>query len=118
MRPLPRWRPSNERHAGPPQASSHRSAEHQGHPMSLAPPREEAGTAGRQAEVPFFRLQGKVALVTGAAALLGSAITRAFVQAGAQVLAVDIDTVRGEALQAELGPLCRFVPCDITSDAA
>jgi NAD(P)-dependent dehydrogenase (short-subunit alcohol dehydrogenase family) len=62
--------------------------------------------------------EGKVAIVTGAAAMLGSAIVRAFVGAGAQVLAVDIDTARGEALQAELGPLCRFVPCDIASDAA
>lgn len=63
-------------------------------------------------------LQGKVAIVTGAAAMLGSAIVRAFVQAGAQVLAVDIDAVRGQALQAELGARCRFVACDIASDAA
>jgi len=63
-------------------------------------------------------LQGKVAIVTGAAAMLGGAIVRAFVQAGAQVLAVDIDAVRGEALQAELGNRCRFVACDIASDAA
>jgi len=63
-------------------------------------------------------LQGKVAIVTGAAAMLGGAIVRAFVQAGAQVLAVDIDAVRGEALQAELGARCRFVACDIASDAA
>jgi len=63
-------------------------------------------------------LQGKVAIVTGAAAMLGSAIVRVFVQAGAQVLAVDIDAARGEALQAELGARCRFVACDIASDAA
>jgi NAD(P)-dependent dehydrogenase (short-subunit alcohol dehydrogenase family) len=63
-------------------------------------------------------LQGKVAIVTGAAAMLGSAIARAFVQAGAQVLAVDIDTGRGQALQAELGSSCRFAECDIASDAA
>src|SRR5688500_75917 len=65
-----------------------------------------------------MNLQGKVAIVTGAAAMLGSAIVRAFVQAGAEVLAVDIDAVRGEALQAELGGRCRFVACDIASDAA
>lgn len=63
-------------------------------------------------------LQGKVAIVTGAAAMLGSAIARAFVQAGAQVLAVDIDAGRGRALQAELGRGCRFAECDIASDAA
>lgn len=86
--------------------------------MSLARPPEEARTSGRQAEGLLVNLKGRVAIVTGAAAMLGSAIARAFVQAGAQVLAVDIDMVRGEALQAQLGPLCRFVPCDITSDVA
>ena len=65
-----------------------------------------------------MKLQGKVAIVTGAAAMLGSAIVRTFVQAGAQVLAVDIDAARGQALQAELGAGCRFVACDIASDAA
>ncbi|WP_198085520.1 SDR family oxidoreductase [Variovorax sp. E3] len=62
--------------------------------------------------------QDKVAIVTGAAAVLGSAIVRAFVQAGMQVVAVDIDIARGEALAAELGPRCRFAACDIASDAA
>jgi len=65
-----------------------------------------------------MNLQGKVAIVTGAAAMLGSAIVRAFVQAGAQVLAVDVDVPRGEALAAELGPRCRFLPCDIGDDDA
>jgi len=63
-------------------------------------------------------LQGKVAIVTGAAALLGSAIVRAFVQAGARVVAVDIDTARGAALAADVGAGCRFVACDIASDDA
>lgn len=63
-------------------------------------------------------LQGKVAIVTGAAALLGSAIVRAFVQAGARVVAVDIDTARGAALAADVGAGCRCVTCDIASDDA
>jgi NAD(P)-dependent dehydrogenase (short-subunit alcohol dehydrogenase family) len=63
-------------------------------------------------------LQGKVAMVTGAAAMLGGAIVRGFVQAGAQVVAVDIDAHRGQALQAGLGERCRFAACDIASDAA
>lgn len=65
-----------------------------------------------------MNMQGKVAIVTGAAAMLGSAIVRAFVQAGVQVFAADIDIPRGEALAAELGPRCRFVACDIASDAS
>jgi NAD(P)-dependent dehydrogenase (short-subunit alcohol dehydrogenase family) len=64
-----------------------------------------------------MNMQDKVAIVTGAAAMLGSAIVRAFVQAGARVIAVDIDVPRGKALEAELaaelGPRCRFAACDI-----
>lgn len=63
-------------------------------------------------------LQGKVAIVTGAAAMLGSAIVRTLAQAGGQVVAVDIDARRGQALQAEWGSRCRFAACDIASDAA
>jgi 3-oxoacyl-[acyl-carrier protein] reductase len=69
-----------------------------------------------------MNMQDKVAIVTGAAAMLGSAIVRAFVQAGARVIAVDIDVPRGKALEAELaaelGPRCRFAACDIASDDA
>lgn len=65
-----------------------------------------------------MNMQDKVAIVTGAAAMLGSAIVRAFVQAGARVIAVDIDQPRGQALAAELGARCRFAACDIASDEA
>ncbi|VTU21054.1 MULTISPECIES: SDR family oxidoreductase [unclassified Variovorax] len=65
-----------------------------------------------------MRLDGKLAIVTGAAAMLGSAIARTLVEAGAQVIAADIDVDRGRALHASLGPRCRFVACDIASDAA
>ena len=65
-----------------------------------------------------MNFEGKIAIVTGAAAMLGAAIVRAFVKGGAQVLAVDIDAERGEALAAELGPRCRFIACDIASDTA
>lgn len=63
-------------------------------------------------------LEGKVAIITGAAAMLGSAIVRTLAHAGAQVIAVDIDTARGQALQDEIGAACRFVACDIGSDDA
>ena len=65
-----------------------------------------------------MRLDGKLAIVTGAAAMLGSAIARTLVEAGARVLAADIDVDRGRALHASLGPRCRFFACDISSDDA
>lgn len=65
-----------------------------------------------------MNMQGKVAIVTGAAAMLGSAIVRTLAQAGARVVAVDIDAARGQALAAELGAACRFAACDIANDEA
>jgi NAD(P)-dependent dehydrogenase (short-subunit alcohol dehydrogenase family) len=65
-----------------------------------------------------MRLDGRLAIVTGGAAMLGSAIARTLVEAGARVVAADIDVERGRALHAALGPRCRFVACDIASDAA
>ena len=63
------------------------------------------------------QLEGKLAIVTGASAGIGAAVARAFVDAGASVLAIDIDEARGRALHAALGPRCRFVHGDIGSDA-
>ena len=49
------------------------------------------------------RLQGKRAVVTGAAQGIGRAIAAAFVAEGAQVLLADIDTEGGARAAAELG---------------
>ncbi|MCA8909433.1 MAG: D-threitol dehydrogenase [Rhodospirillaceae bacterium] len=65
-----------------------------------------------------FSLAGKTALVTGAAAGIGRAITDTFVAKGAHVLAFDVsDAV--EALPGELGA-DKVTPfkCDVTSKAA
>lgn len=66
------------------------------------------------------RLQGKVAIVTGAATGIGSATVRMFVAEGANVLAADIKAPGGslaEALDSEKGNL-RFATLDIRSEAA
>lgn len=59
------------------------------------------------------RLQGKVALVTGAAQGIGEATARKLAQHGAQVVVADIQVERGEALAAELGEACVFQRLDV-----
>tara|TARA_B100000676_G_C17808765_1_gene696257 strand:+ start:306 stop:857 length:552 start_codon:yes stop_codon:yes gene_type:complete len=58
------------------------------------------------------RLQGKVALITGAAGVIGGAIARRFVEEGCQVVIADINDGRGEALATELGETCTYVHND------
>jgi len=63
---------------------------------------------------------GEVVFVTGASGGMGRAITRAFADAGASVVAADIDDKGGSETVAEAtadGGTARFVHCDV-SDAA
>src|ERR1700730_11268074 len=62
-----------------------------------------------------FRLDGRVALVTGGASGIGEATCRIFAEAGAAVCIADLDQVRAEALAQEL-PGARALVCDITSE--
>lgn len=60
-----------------------------------------------------FRLDGRVALITGGASGIGESICRRFAAAGATVLIADRDQKRAEALKGELaGSQALF--CDIT----
>ena len=63
------------------------------------------------------RLQGKVALVTGAARGIGEAIARAFVAEGAYVLVTDIDHDLGARVAAELGDHAAYRGLDVREEA-
>lgn len=60
------------------------------------------------------RLEGKVAIVTGAAQGQGEAEARRFVAEGAKVVVADVSDEKGEALAAELGDAAMFVHLDVT----
>lgn len=64
-----------------------------------------------------FSLSGKMALITGGASGIGEATARAFAEAGAHLILVDLNRERGEALAASL-PSAEFHVCDITDEAA
>uniref|UniRef100_A0A7N0UY53 Secoisolariciresinol dehydrogenase n=1 Tax=Kalanchoe fedtschenkoi TaxID=63787 RepID=A0A7N0UY53_KALFE len=65
------------------------------------------------------RLEGKVALITGAASGLGECAARLFVKQGAKVVVADIKSHLGPDLCAELGGSERasFVRCDVTEES-
>ena len=64
-----------------------------------------------------YRLDGKVALVTGGASGIGAATCRELTRAGARVLVADLNLVAAQALAAELEG-ARAVEMDVTSAAS
>jgi NAD(P)-dependent dehydrogenase (short-subunit alcohol dehydrogenase family) len=63
------------------------------------------------------RLDGKRAVITGAASGIGEATARLFVAEGASVLLADVDTGRGSRLASELGERAAFVATDVSQEA-
>ncbi|XP_072446280.1 15-hydroxyprostaglandin dehydrogenase [NAD(+)]-like [Chiloscyllium punctatum] len=68
-----------------------------------------------------MELQGKVALVTGAAQGIGKAIAEILLKNSAKVSLLDISVSRGEATKAAFGQIygienILFLPCDVTSE--
>ncbi len=64
------------------------------------------------------RLDGKVALITGAARGMGAATARLFVEHGARVIIADVLETDGARLAGELGERARFVHHDVTDEAS
>ncbi|MDJ0867056.1 MAG: SDR family oxidoreductase [Myxococcota bacterium] len=62
------------------------------------------------------RLEGKVALVTGAARGTGAATARRFAREGARVVLGDVLEEQGSAVAEEIGAAARFLPLDVASE--
>ncbi len=65
----------------------------------------------------MFALDGRAAIVTGGATLIGRAVVRALHDAGASVAVADIDEDGGRSLAGKLGERVLFVPTDLREDA-
>lgn len=60
----------------------------------------------------------RVAIVTGASTMIGSAVVEALIVAGHQVILADIDSAKGEVEAAKWGTRALFVATDVTDDEA
>jgi 2-keto-3-deoxy-L-fuconate dehydrogenase len=65
-----------------------------------------------------FRVDGRVALVTGGASGIGEQTSRILAEAGAQVIVADLNQTAAEKLAAELPNQSRGAGCDITDPAS
>ena len=65
-----------------------------------------------------MRLEGKTALITGAASGIGAAAVQRFVEEGCRVCLGDIQVEQGQALAEQCGNGSIFVACDVTDEDA
>ncbi|KAJ6343601.1 hypothetical protein OIU76_005360 [Salix suchowensis] len=66
---------------------------------------------------PGSKLEGKVALITGAASGIGKATAAKFINHGAKVVIADIQHQLGQETANELGPDATFISCDVTKES-
>lgn len=60
------------------------------------------------------RLDGKIAIITGAAQGMGAAHARKFIEEGAKVVLTDLNDEKGQELATELGENALFIKHDVT----
>ncbi|XP_050221183.1 borneol dehydrogenase, mitochondrial-like [Mercurialis annua] len=64
------------------------------------------------------RLEGKVAVITGAATAIGECIARTFCKHGAKVVIADIQDELGQSVANDLGhDVAKFIHCDVTVES-
>lgn len=62
-----------------------------------------------------FRLDGKVALITGGAGILGQKFAHGFANAGAKVAVVDLNAAAASDVALSIGPIAQGFGCDVSN---
>ncbi|HVI11842.1 MAG TPA: bifunctional aldolase/short-chain dehydrogenase [Pseudolabrys sp.] len=75
----------------------------------------EVAKLGQRKPLP---LAGQIAVITGAAGAIGAATTRAFAQAGAEVVMLDIDIAAATKQAKAIGGTALAIACDVTNTAS
>jgi NAD(P)-dependent dehydrogenase (short-subunit alcohol dehydrogenase family) len=63
-----------------------------------------------------MKLDGKIALITGAAEGIGQAIARTFINEGARVIIADMNDEAGKKLESELGEKSTFMHLNVSNE--
>jgi 3alpha(or 20beta)-hydroxysteroid dehydrogenase len=64
------------------------------------------------------RLEGKVAIITGAASGQGEAEAKLFAAEGAKVVVADVNAESGKATATAIGDSAMFIPLDVADEAS